>query len=270
MVGMPLCLASAHAAKPPTGVVLIDYDLATANQHGEFPSRAQLAQLTERLHAAGARSVLLKFFFDGPGDAAGNAALASALAKGRSLLQASLSTEPPTSKALDARFQITTPIAGIQPAIAGNEGWLPLPLFAKAAASVCFADVQQPERVPLFESFAGKPVPTLYHCLLTETAGQGPELKPGMARFGGRQWPINAAGEISLKLSPAGSLPRIPAARVLATGKDWQTGVKDKVAVLMYTGPKSPLRDIQGKPMKVHDAFALQAAALLEAGSAIK
>lgn len=271
MASFVACITTGvHAAAQSAGVVLIDYDTTTAAQHGEFPSRTQLAQLTERLHAAGARSVLLKFFFDGPGDAAGNAALANALGKGRSLLQASLSTEPPTSKALDARFLINTPLAGIQPAIRGNEGWMPLPMFAQAAASICFADVQQPERVPLFESFAGKPVPTLYHCLLAEIAGVAPELKPGVARFGTRQWSINPAGEITLDFKTRNRLPRIPAAWLFGGVQDWQARVKGKVAVLMYTGPRSPMRDIQGKSMKVHEVFALQAVNLLESGSAIK
>jgi hypothetical protein len=173
----------------------------------------------------------------------------------------------PATRGLDARFSHSGPLAGITPAIAGNEGWLPLPAFAQAAASICFADIQRPDQAPMFELFGGKPVPTLYHCLLSETAGGArPEFKPGVAKFGNRQWTLNPAGEVSLKLGTAPALPRLPASRVLGPDTGWRDSVKGRLAIVMYTGPKSPRRDINGQSLKVHDAFAMVAAALVAAG----
>ncbi len=243
-------------------VVFVDYDRATAKSHGDFPSRAQLAEITAALHSAGAKAVVLKFFLDGPGKEPDNTQLTDAIGKGRTVLQATISREPPTSRDLPTRFRhLGKP--PFEPAIRGDEGWLPLARFSDKAARVCFADVRLPERAPMLEVFGGHPVPSLYACLLAEVWGSEMSFAPGAAGFGKARLPINALGEVGIQIDLKHAGARMSALRLFA-GKDWQPSVRGKVAVLMYTGSRSPTFDFKGKQEKVHDLFAAQVVALLK------
>lgn len=253
----------AFALVPLTGqteVVFVDYDMATAKVHGDLPSRAQMAQLLTALHGAGAKAVILKFFLDGPGKEPDNTQLTDAIGKGRTLLQATINKAPPTSRDLPARFRH----AGKPPfttAIRGDEGWLPLNRFSEKAARVCFADVRSPEQVPMLEEFGGHPVPSLYACLLAELTGKEMVLTPGAASFGAWRLPLNAQGEANLDLNASATGARVSATRIFA-GSDWRPLVRNKVAVLMYTGPRSPTVVFRDRQEKVHDLFAAQIVAL--------
>lgn len=253
-----LCaLASVSASAQ---VVFVDYDDTSARLHGEFPSRAQLAELTTALHGAGAKAVVLKFFFDGPGKEPDNTQLAAAIGKGRTVLQATINREPPTSRELPARFRF----AGkppFDPAIRGDEGWLPLPRFSEKAARVCFVDVRSPAQIPMLEVFGGQPVPSLYACTLSELLGAELTFSAGAAAFGTRRIALNAQGEAAVTLDLRKRGTRLSASRIFA-GQGWRPSVRGQVAVLMYTGPRSPTISIQGKVEKVHDVFAAQISAL--------
>lgn len=246
-------------------VVFIDYDDASAKVHGAFPSRAQIAELTGALHSAGAKAVVLKFFLDGPGKEPDNTRLAEAIGRGRTVLQATINLEPPTSRDLPQRFRFPGK-APFEPGIRGDEGWLPLTRFTDKAARVCFVDVRSPERVPMLQMFGGHPVPSLYSCLLAELNGKEMSLSSRTATFGTTRIALDKDGEAAIRLDPRRSGARIPAQRIFA-GHDWQSAVRGNVAVLMYTGPQSPTLPFNGKAEKVHDLFAaqlggLQAAAL--------
>ena len=243
-------------------VVFVDYDDATAKAHGDFPSRARLAEMTTALHGAGAKAVVLKFFLDGPGKEPDNTQLADAIGKGRTVLQATINREPPTSRDLPARFRFPGK-APFETSIRGDEGWLPLARFSDKAARVCFADVRSPEQLPMLEVFGGQPFPSLYGCVLAEIHGSEMRFAAGTVEFGKVRLPINAQGETSIQLDLKHTSLRIPAMQLIA-GKDWQRSVRGKVAVLMYTGPRSPTFEFKGKKEKVHDLFAAQVVALLK------
>ncbi|MBL8516452.1 MAG: CHASE2 domain-containing protein [Betaproteobacteria bacterium] len=253
------------AAAPASGeVVFVDYDAETVKAHGDFPSRAALAELVSALHGAGAKAVILKFFLDGPGKEPDNTQLAEAIGKGRTVLQATVNTEPPTTRELPARFRFPGK-PPFQPAIQGDAGWLPLARFSDKAARVCFADVRSLERLPMLEIFGGHPVPSLYACLLAEERGKEMRFSANAVEFGTARWPTNAQGEVAIQLE-LGHAGRLPALRIFAA-KDWQSHVRGKVAVLMYTGPRSPTLAFRGKQEKVHDLFAAQVGALLKSTS---
>lgn len=247
-------------------VVFVDYDDATAKVHGDFPSRAKLAEATAALHAAGAKAVILKFFLDGPGKEPDNTQLSDAIGRGRTVLQATINREPPTSRELPPRFRFAGK-APFEPAIRGDEGWLPLARFSDKAARICFVDVRSPEQVPMLELFGGYPVPSLYACLLSEVEGSEMGFASGTAGFGKTRYPINGQGEVGIQLNPGKAGTRISAQRIFAS-RDWQSAVRGQVVVLMYTGPRSPTIKVSGKQEKVHDAFASQIMALLKLASA--
>lgn len=255
---LPLCACLGFPAS--AQVVFVDYDDTTSRQHGEFPSRAQLADLTTALHGAGAKAVVLKFFLDGPGREPDNTQLAAAIGRGRTVLQATINREPPTSRELPARFRF----AGkppFDPAIRGDEGWLPLPRFSEKAARVCFVDVRSAEQIPMLEVFGGHPVPSLYACTLAEMFGSDLTLSAGAAAFGTRRFLLNSQGEAAVTLDMRTRSTRLSASRIFA-GPGWQQSVRGQVAVLMYTGPRSPTIAFKGNNERVHALFAAQIIAL--------
>ena len=82
---MPFAWA-APTAQHPFALVMIDQ--ASESRYGGFPiDRALVAQVVDKLAAAGVRAVVLKFFYDLPSNSASDAALAAAISKIRVLLQ---------------------------------------------------------------------------------------------------------------------------------------------------------------------------------------
>jgi CHASE2 domain len=94
-------LASASPTVTPSRFVFVNFDVASAATLGDFPSRATVAKVLTQIQAAAPKAVALKFFYDSPGVVADTDQLISAISQGRTLLQASLNTEPPNTDLLE-------------------------------------------------------------------------------------------------------------------------------------------------------------------------
>jgi CHASE2 domain-containing sensor protein len=262
---LPGVLSSAHATEAPSRFVVVNFDAAAARKFGDFPSRAAVADVLQKINAASPKAVSLKFFYDSPGVAADTDKLAAAMAQGRVLLQASINAEPPTSSHLDARFFFAGNAAGTRPAPSGKEGWLPIAKLAQKAAKVCFVDSVKPEQAPMLERFQDKPVKTMYACLLEEAYAAGElTFERGAARFGDHQLRIDDTGSA---LVSTAALQRkfasISAADVMDAKSPLQA-LQGKVVIVIYTGVKSPTIAVGGSAVKVHEVFVAQLRALEE------
>jgi hypothetical protein len=247
-------------------IAIVNFDSSTGARYGEFPLRAVLAKIVEQAANGKPRSIAIKFFFDTRGNEADSKLLEAALgSSGRILLQASINPEPPTSKSLDDRFYYKGATGRISPIVKGAEGWLPLKSFSDKAAKVCFVDVAQPDLVPMVTEFQGKPVESLYACVLGDVYGGGNMvLKGGRAIFGKRALPIDGAGQVKIPLSNT-RLPNTISALDLLEGKVDKNALEGKVVIVIYTGSKSPTLPIAGTPVKLHQVFMAQLRDLFDA-----
>jgi hypothetical protein len=247
-------------------VAIVNYDLASGVKYGDLPSRAVLARIVEQISLRKPRSIAIKFFFDSKGNEADTRLLETALGSSeRILLQASINPEPPTSKALDDRFFFKGSIGSIRPTVKGAEGWLPVKSVSDRAAKVCFVDVASPELVPMVTEFQGRPVESLYACVLGDVFGGGTMVfKDGRVLFRNRALPIDGAGQVKIPLSNT-RLPKAISALDLLDGNADRKLLEGKVVLLIYTGPKSPTLPIGGSAVKVHQIFVAQLRDLFDA-----
>ena len=242
-------------------VAIVNYDVASGEKLGEFPSRAMLAKLVARIGQARPRAIVIKFFLDTPGKESDSKLLVAALADKRIFLQASINAEPPTSKFLEGRFFYNEPLNDIKPAISGDEGWLPLKPFADKATKVCFVDVVKPELVPMLTSFQGKPVPSMYACILAEAIGKNKMImKDRSVQFGDYSIATDGAGQVAIPLVDL-TLPSAISAFDVHEGKSG-AALTGKVVVLIYTGNRSPTIAVRGVQVKVHQVFVAELRAL--------
>lgn len=233
-------------------------DAQTEAEIGGFPTRAVLSKLIDTLGSAEPKSIVLKYFLDSPGKEPDSTLLAESLGKTRVILQATLNRDPPTSKLLDERFFFRGSIGKIKPALSGDEGWLPQKRFANLSPKVCFADVVQPERVPMLEVFLRQPVESLYACALAEAFGEGVfRLENDTASFGKKSLPVNSSGEVAISLADMSPPPYISARQLLKGNIDANVFF-GKVVILGYTGTCSPTISVRGAPFPLHQIFLAQ------------
>lgn len=259
---LPSFATGGSAPSLSNAVAIVDYDEATERKLGEFPSRLTIARIIDAVASAKPRSIALKFYFDSAGNADHSQALEQALQHGgRVLLQATVHSEPPTSRSLDERFFFTQSASPVKPTLDGVEGWLPLARFSSKAAKVCFVNIADPARpglVPMVTLFRGRPVESLWACILADAFGDGRmTLQEGRAVFGPRQLAIDKAGQATLALREVNDSGSVSAFDLLEGKVDGKL-LKDKVVVIIYTGARSPTLDVRGQPVKIHQLFVAQ------------
>jgi hypothetical protein len=238
--------------------VFVNFDDASTNKFGDVPSRANIAKVLRQINEAAPKAVALKFFYDGATVDDETEQLIAEMAKGRVMLQATINPEPPTTKFLDKRFHFNSSLGAAILEISGSEGWIPNPKISDKAQKVCFVDVITPERIPMLARFQGKPVKSLYACLLEEAFdGSSMKLEPGLARFGRYGLVIDTNASSTIKLNDL-SLPETISALEIIEGRVEKTKLYGKVVVVIYTGRKSPVATVGNAEAKVHQVFAAQ------------
>jgi len=233
-------------------VTVVAYDDGDAKIYGNLPPRDLTAKLVEKINAAEPRAVALKFFYDVAKDAPVDEQLAKAVKDSDAILQASISEDPPVSSELDQRFQLGPVPFHI--VIEGNTGWLPTPLLQKSASSVCFVNIDRVQRVPIYERFNGKPVGTMYGCVLSAAYGALQVYSPDTVCFGSRAVKVDSDGEIAVALKDT-TLPRTLSFRDVLSGAASAKEFAGKVVVVVYMTSTSPSIEIGGKNMPIHQAF---------------
>ena len=251
-------------------IVVVEYEGKSEIEYGEFPSRAAIASYVEKVKLGNPKGIVLKFFFDLPGNESDNTALAKSFVGANILLQANLSNEPPTSRHLDERFFFRGDLGERRLPLRGDEGWLPLREFANGASRVCFANARSVDMIPMLIEFQGRPVPSLYACVLEELTSSGPmKLEPSKAIFGRYFLDIDGFSESRVALKHLEGGNSITVYELMRNEFDPRIFL-GKVVLVTYTGSKSPKVKVEDKTYKVHDVFLSELRALVAALRTLK
>ncbi len=247
---------SAAASNHPFALVMIDD--ASEAKYGGFPvDRALTAQAVDRLAAAGVRGVVLKFFYDQPSNPASDAALASAMAKTKVILQARIDDDEAKPNALPNRFAVN--VGPGAAAVSGNSGWIPLPLLSNRAHNVGFTDIITPDRVPVFERMGERNYPSLAIAAISLAAGDPPmSIQPGkQLRFANKTVPLDSKSQIEISpiaFRDADDTAYFSFADVVE-GRASLAPLRGKVVVIGYHGREMPTVRTNSGAVKLHLAF---------------
>jgi CHASE2 domain-containing sensor protein len=240
----------------PVEIVMIDQ--AAEAELGKFPfDRGRIADAVTALQRAGARAVVLKFFFDQPRSATGDRRLADAM-RGPApvILQARLDDAEPKSNGLPDRFYLSDFKVAPSAAIAGSKGWLPLPMLAERAAAVGFIDRLNP--APIIEVHQGKVVPSLYLVSVELMLGQKVNITPNQhIRVGERQLPLDGKNCVKLPWPRKDAIDYVPFMEIVR-GAPSVARLKDKVVIIGYDGSGMHSFDTPAGKIKAHRLFYYQ------------
>ena len=230
-----LLLRAASPALPAPGSVIVDMDdaslLAMRQRLGEWPySREVYALMLGYLGQVGARLVVVDIVFAGPRD--GDAALASALAAAPPavLAAAGLATrqragvEPAPASAAEQRA-LARLAAAQAPGLDWDAMTAPSDILLDALTepaslgviSVALDDDGLLRRLPLLHRVQGRSLPSLaLAARLRADGARAWRLEGGDLVAGTRRWPVDADGQLRLRLPPrGGELPHLSWQRLM-------------------------------------------------------
>src|SRR5262245_17546975 len=123
-------------AAPLSRFAFVMIDPRTEALYGSLPfNRALVAKAIDRIAAANAKGIVLKFFYDLPSTEERDRALELSICAAPVALQAGLDDNEGTMNPLEAKFQINAnPLPGLL--VSGDKGLLPLPRFSRCAQAV--------------------------------------------------------------------------------------------------------------------------------------
>ncbi len=249
--------ATAISAASPFELVLID--AASEKQLGGFPiDRALVAKAIMQLKAAGARGVVLKFFYDQPSKSAdADKALADAIGSIKTLLQARIDEAELAGNPLPARFFKDVVAGNFKASLTGTSGWIPLAPFAAGAHDIGFVDIDSPDSVPMIESYQGKPVKSLTLAALELATGERAKIESGVRLIlGNHSIALTEDNQLALKITSL-NLPDPLPFTALLDGKFDKPLFRDKVVVIAYDGAKMHFLTTKAGPVKAHRLFYL-------------
>lgn len=250
------------AQSPSHPFQLVMIDAATEAKFGAFPiDRVHIANAINNLSKAGAKAVVLKFFYDQPSNnPANDTALANAMSGMKVLLQARIDDNEPKPNPLPARFLFNAPAGPV--AIGGLSGWLPLPVLANAAHAVGFVDIISVDKVPAYERYLDRNVKSLTVATLQVAYDDVPlVIRPGKeVVFGNKRLVLDQTSQISLTpfaLDDKRDVNKISALSLIdiVDGTFKRDAVDKKVVVIGYDGGKMPQLKTAFGQMKAHHIF---------------
>lgn len=242
-------------SQSPFALVLIDAE--SEKRLGGFPpDRKFVAEAVAKLAAAGARGVVLKFFYDHAAKAPqSDRALAAAMSKVPVALQAGIDDNEIQPNELPARFAPERISGDYRRAITGRAGWIPIPELAKVAADIGFVDITSPDRVPVIENYQGRPVKSLTLVALEMATSERAHIVSGeRVLLGKRQIRIDEDNQIRLTRLDAREPPYVSFSLLLEGKVDAQR-IRDKVVVIGYDGSKMHALTTPAGLIKAHRLF---------------
>jgi CHASE2 domain-containing sensor protein len=232
---------------------LVMIDDATEAKLGPFPyDRTQYARAIDACVRLKAKAVVLKFFYDLPKSANGDAALAIAMKAIPVAIQTRLDTTEGTAAAIPPKFRFAEqPLpAGEQ----GNLGWIPLPGLLATAAKVGFVDFDSPV-IPLVENYRGASYPSLVLSCLELATGATARVGPGGKVFVGQGWlPVDAKNVFHGDLEHLEALQEISFASLLA-GDVKPEAVAGRVVIIGWDSKNTPTLKTDHGEMGIHRLF---------------
>jgi len=215
LISLLLLTATARAGDFASDFALVLVDDATEAKLGPFPyDRAQYAKAIDACVKLKAKAVVLKFFFDLPQSAEGDAALATAMKAIPVAIQARLEPTEGTAVDIPTKFRLTE-----KPLPAGEQdekGWIPLPGLLATANKVGFVDFDGPV-IPLVENYGGVSYPSLVlSCLELATGATAKVGTDGKVHVGSAWLPVDAKNVFHGDLNHPVTVPEISFASLLA------------------------------------------------------
>lgn len=246
----------AEASTHPFELVLID--AASEKQFGGFPvDRKLVAQAVTALKAAGAKGVVLKFFYDQPAKLPeSDKALADAISSTKTLLQARIDEAEFGPNPLPSRFAMDKTEGNLRAALTGHNGWIPMPQFANAAHDIGFVDITTPERVPMVESYKNTPVNSLTLAALELATDEIGQIDNGSRlTLGAKSVALTSDNQVALKLKTSEKLDFVNFSDVLDGGIETMSRFRGKVVVIAYDGVKAESIQTSAGSIKAHRLF---------------
>lgn len=230
--------AAAFAKDFSNDFVVVFIDETSEARFGSFPlDRSIISQAIERAADAGAKGIVLKFFFDQARSPGGDVALAKALSRLPVALQARIDDTEKAPNRLPERFFLAD--RAIKSEVAGKAGWIPLSKFSEQAADVCFVDfVSSP--IPLIETYQNKPVKSLVLCATELATGTKAVIRSSQAIFFGKsEIRVDALNRVSVQFAPDRPISTL-AFNDLFDGKLSPAKLQNKVVIIGYDGTSVP------------------------------
>jgi hypothetical protein len=246
----------ADSAVHPFELVLID--AASEKQLGGFPvDRKLVAQAVTALKAAGAKGVVLKFFYDQPAKLPeSDKALADAISSTKTLLQARIDEAEFGPNPLPSRFAMDKAEGNLKTPLAGDNGWIPMPQFANAAHDIGFVDITTPENVPMVESYKNTPVNSLTLAALELATDETGHIENGARlTLGSKSVALTTDNQVALKLNTNEKLDYASFTDVLEASSATMSRFRGKVVVIAYDGAKMEMIQTSAGPIKAHRLF---------------
>jgi CHASE2 domain-containing sensor protein len=241
-----LTLTAALAAGPgsvlggdaPLRAVFIDSK--TEALDGAFPlPRSLLARGINEIQKAGAKGLVIKFFFDQPNqptDLAGDKRIGESIGKLTTVLEACLNDKETEPNPLLERFLVKDYPASPAGLLGAARGWIPVPVIARQADGIGFVDYSDPNRAPLVERYDGRVVKTLALCGLELVTGTSATfVSTNRVFFGLRSLAFDSHGQCALTFPKQDDLEYIPFHDILS-GAFPKEKIKGAVVVLGYDG----------------------------------
>ncbi len=258
-----LCVGLAHAHS--LEIVMIDE--AAEKALGGFPvDRAIMAQMIEKIEHAGARSIVIKFFFDQPAKKpASDDALEAVLRASKIpiILQARIDETELQSNPLETKFALPSLKLAPEAALSGTHGWIPPPRFAHYAAAVAFIDELNP--APILTVYRGRTYPSLYLSAAESILGEKLTIEPNVQlSLGSRTVPLDARNRVQLPYPKRDTLDYVPALDVLHDVPSLAR-LRGKVVLLAYDGSQMHTFPTPIGPIKAHRLFYYELLALCDA-----
>jgi hypothetical protein len=231
-------------------VVMIDDE--TEAKLGSFPyDRAIIAKAVDACAHAGAKAVVLKFFYDQPKSEAGDAALCDAMTRIPVALQVRLENSEGRPLPIPARFRFSK--AHLPTAVRGDLGWIPLSSLMDAAATIGFVDFDSPA-IPLVEEYRGVGYRSLILCCLELAMDAQATAEPDRIRIGRGFLPVSSLNAFHADLGQLESIKVISFMQLLSGGVT-ESEIKNRVVVIGLDSAKTPTLETEHGRMKVHRFF---------------
>jgi len=258
-LGMISFAAASAGTLAPFAFVMIDAQ--TEAVYGSLPfNRAVMATVVERLTAAKAKGIVIKFFYDLPSTEKNDQSLEQSICNSTVVLQASLNDTEGTTKGLESKFLVDgVSTEGFPTNFVGDKALIPLDRFRRCANAVGFVDTYTDE-FPLLEVYKGKAVKSLQLVALEMASNQKAEIEAdGMVKMGAARLDLMQPIDFPKK----NSLSYIPLHEVMSdTSKAWQAKMKGAVVIIGYDGKniqsvQSPLGPLGGHRFFITELMSL-------------
>ena len=251
-LGLLSLAAASGGTLAPLAFVMIDAQ--TEAVYGSLPfNRAVIAEAIERLTAAKAKGIVVKFFYDLPSTEPNDQALEQSICSATVALQASLNDAEGTTNGLEPKFQVSGASNEDFPSLfVGEKALIPLQRFRRCAKAVGFVDSTQ-SQFPLMEVYQGKMVKSLQLVALEMASGQKAEVDPtGFVKMGAARLAMMHSIEFQNATPPS----YIPLLELMSdTAKTWQSRVQGAVVVIGYDGKNIHSIQTSRGPLGAHRFF---------------